>query len=75
MNESYSKAPDIFTGKDLDYLKDIFGWNYIAYKNAINTLDYIENKSVFDMYNECIKLFKENMNLILKIVKDGSNEE
>ena len=73
--EEYKKAPDILTGKDLDYLKDIFGWNHTAYKLFVNSLDYIEDKSVYDMINECTKVFDENMKTVLQIVKDGSNEE
>lgn len=73
MKEKYSKAPNILTCKDLDYLKDMFGWNHTYYKQAINSLDYLEDQSVFDMVNECAKLFKENMDLIIKLVKDGQN--
>ena len=75
MNEEYKKAPDILTGKDLDYLKDMFGWNYNYYKTLINSLDYLEDKSVYDMINECVKLFEENLSTIINIVKDGQNEE
>ncbi len=75
MNEKYSKAPNILTCKDLDYLKDIFGWHYTTYKLMINSLDYIEDKSVYEMINECVKLFEEHMNLVIKLVKDGINEE
>ncbi len=75
MNEKYSKAPDILTGKDLDYLKDMFGWHHSAYKLMVNSLDYINDSSVKDMFNECNKLFKENMDLISKIAKDGANEK
>ena len=75
MNEKYSKAPDILTGKDLDYLKDMFGWHHTAYKLMVNSLDYINDSSVKDMFNECNKLFKENMDLISKIAKDGVNEK
>ncbi len=73
MNENYKKAPNILTDKDLAYLKDIFGWNHTAYKNEMEALNYIEDKSVKDMITEATKLFKENMNLVLNIVKDGEN--
>ena len=59
MKENYSKAPDILTCKDLDYLKDMFGWNHTYYKEAINNLDYIEDKSVLEMINECANYLKK----------------
>ena len=73
MKENYKKAPDILTNKDLDYLKDIFGWNHTAYKNEMEALNYIEDKSVSEMINEATKLFNENMKVILNIAKDEEN--
>ena len=32
MNQKYQQEPDIITGKDLEYLSDIWQWNYDAYK-------------------------------------------
>lgn len=29
-NKTYNKVPNIITGKDLDYLSDMFNWNYDA---------------------------------------------
>ena len=34
MQEKYDEVPNIITGKDLDYLKDMFNWNYEALKKA-----------------------------------------
>jgi hypothetical protein len=36
MNKKYNTVPTIITGKDLDYLSDMFNWNYHAYKNIYN---------------------------------------
>ena len=27
-NQQYNEVPNIITGKDLDYLSDMFEWNY-----------------------------------------------
>ena len=29
--KNYNEVPNIISGKDLDYLSDIFNWNYGAY--------------------------------------------
>ncbi len=73
MKENYKKAPDILTNKDLDYLKDIFGWNHTAYKNEIEALNNIEDKSVQDMIKEAAMVFEENMHSVLQLVKDEHN--
>lgn len=70
-----NKVPNIITNKDLDYLKDIFNWNYILYKTNINELDYIEDEEIIKFINECNNLFFNNMNLILNILDSGDNNE
>ena len=41
MNDKYMEVPnDILTGKDLDYLCDMFQWNYGALKSSN---DFISN--------------------------------
>ncbi len=69
------KAPDILTGKDLDYLKDIFGWNYTLYKLGENSIELIENEEIIKLYKECNNFFYDNMNIIIDIIaKDDGNE-
>ena len=41
---NYNEVPDIITGKDLDYLSDMFNWNYVAYKCAYNAIDKITDE-------------------------------
>lgn len=68
------KAPDILTNKDLDYLKDIFGWNYTLYKLGVNSIFLIENEEVIKLYKECNNFFYDNMNIIIDILaKDEDN--
>lgn len=73
--KEYKKAPEILTGKDLDYLKDIFGWSYNIYKIGNKNIQYIEDKEISKFYLECNKLFYENMNTILNILENGDNNE
>lgn len=69
------KVPNILTGKDLDYLKDIFGWNYTLYKFSENAITNIEDKSIIKLFKECSNFFYDNMNLITDILaKDEGNE-
>lgn len=70
-----NKAPDILTGKDLDYLKDMFGWNYTLYKLGVNSTDNIQNNEIVKLYKECNNFFYDNMNIIIDILaKEEANE-
>ena len=44
MNIEYNEVPNIISGKDLDYLSDMFQWNYCAYKKAYNNMEYINDQ-------------------------------
>ena len=74
-NEEYKLAPDIFTNKDLDYLKDIFGWHHTAYKVCEDALTNIADRKVEKVVSDCSKLFYQNMQKILKILEEGNSNE
>ena len=71
----YDKVPDIITGKDLDYLKDMFNWNYGAYKNTIDAIDNISDSSLEKHLNVCADEFYEAMNDILTVLEEENNED
>ena len=41
--QNYNVVPNIISGKDLDYLSDMFNWNYTGYKELYNTLENISD--------------------------------
>ena len=51
MNELKEVPFDTITGKDLDYLSDMFQWNYCAYKKAYNNMEYINDQKLVDFFN------------------------
>lgn len=68
MNQ-YDSVPDgILTGKDLDYLKDMFQWNYIAFKETCNGLNFIQDEKLKDVFESCKSLFDDNMCMIQSII-------
>ena len=44
--ENYNIVPNIITGKDLDYLSDMFNWNYGAFKSNLNALNEINDSEI-----------------------------
>ncbi len=71
--ENYNQVPNIITGKDLDYLSDMFEWNYGAFKQASNALNNVSDTNINEVLNKSCELFLNNMNSILNIL-GGHNE-
>lgn len=74
MQQTYDVVPDILTGKDVDYLTDIFNWNYGALKKFNHFLNLATNDEIKDRLNEAISMFDDNMNEVLNILKEESCE-
>ncbi|MBE6148622.1 MAG: hypothetical protein E7167_03940 [Firmicutes bacterium] len=70
----YEKVPEIITGKDLDYLQDMFNWNFVAYKNTIDAITMIEDESLLKHLEKAAESFYEVMNEVLDILEGGANE-
>ena len=71
----YETVPEIITGKDLDYLQDMFNWNYCAYKNTIDAMQMIEDNNLEKHLKKASKVFYEAMSDVLDILQGGTNED
>ena len=63
-NKEYNKVPSIITGKDLDYLSDMFEWNYGALKKTSAGIHGVEDEEIKDMLEKGFNLFKNEKNQI-----------
>ena len=72
---NYEQVPDIISNKDLDYLVDMFNWNYLAYKKIVNYIDMVNNLEIEEIMEKAGNNFNENMQEILDILKQGGNNE
>ena len=72
---NYENVPvDIITGKDLDYLSDMFQWNYCAFKKTCNDIEYINNQEIIDLFGKVSDFFENNLNDILEIISNPGGE-
>ena len=69
--ENYKVVPDIITGKDLDYLSDMFEWNYGAYKDVSNSINNVIDEEIKDILDRGSQLFYNNMNMVLGVLNGG----
>ena len=72
---NYTSVPNIITGKDLDYLTDMFNWNYNAYKNNVNSLEKINDEEIKQIVKKTIDLFNGSMMEVLSILASGGAHE
>lgn len=71
---NFEEVPnDILTGKDLDYLSDIFNWNYIALKKTNTALGIVEDEEISSLLTRGINLFDDNLNDVLNILESRGN--
>ena len=70
MNKMKNVPENIITGKDLDYLNDIFMWNYNAWKSSNFYSGYIENDKLLKIYDDALDLFDNNLNVVLDILSN-----
>ena len=71
---NYEKVPNIITGKDLDYLSDMFNWNYGALKTTNSSIESVSNEEIKSILEEGFNMFDSNINEVLEILKGGNYE-
>lgn len=75
MQETYSRVPNIISSKDLDYLSDMFNWNYGAYKTSLNAANSVSDEELSLMLQKASNIFHSNMTKVLNIINNGGNNE
>ena len=75
MNEQYMEVPtNILTGKDMDYLSDMFEWNYEALKKTNEGVNNVNDEEILSLLERGKNLFDSNLNTVLENLNDiGGN--
>lgn len=72
MEQQYMEVPsNILTGKDLDYLSDMFEWNYGAVKETNESIANTTDSEIEQLLQKGFSLFDENLNTVLDILGNG----
>ena len=74
MKELLCVPEDTITGKDLDYLSDMFEWNYTAFKKCCSDIEYISNQEISEFFGKTADFFEENLNMVLDVL-GGEDDE
>ncbi len=74
-NKIYNEVPTIITGKDLDYLSDMFNWNYSALKKMNVAVNQVKSEEIKEILTKGYNLFQNNLNLVLSLLNEGGTNE
>lgn len=76
MKQTVEEVPNVLTSKDLDYLSDMFQWNYGAFKKISNSAKNIQNEAIKLQLEEAATCFQNNLKQILTILggHNGTNQ-
>ncbi len=66
--QNYSEVPSIISGKDLDYLSDMFNWNFNAFKLINDFKEKVLDEEIKDLIERVCKTHKENLSAVLNIL-------
>ena len=75
MENNFSAVPNMISLKDLDYLSDMFNWNYGAYKSSSNATNSVNDSEIKDILSKVSNVFQGNISKILNILNEGGNNE
>lgn len=73
--ENYMEVPNIISGKDLDYLSDMFEWNYIAMKKTNDMVSKTQDEDIKKILEKGCNLFDQNMKEVINILNNGGKNE
>ena len=65
---NYPEVPNIITGKDLDYLSDMFEWNTLALKQFNESILKVNDERIKKLLKKACGMFDTNLKIIISIL-------
>ena len=65
---NYQEVPNIITGKDLDYLSDMFEWNTLALKQFNESIVKVNDEKIKKLLKKACGMFDTNSKIIISIL-------
>lgn len=67
--QNYETVPAIISCKDLDYLSDIYNWNFNACKLANHFSKEVEDQEIKELLEEIASMHEEHTKAVLNILR------
>lgn len=65
---NYQEVPNIITGKDLDYLSDMFEWNTLVLKQFNESIVKVNDERIKKILKKACGMFDTNLKIIISIL-------
>lgn len=65
---NYQEVPNIITGKDLDYLSDMFEWNTLVLKQFNESILKVNDERIKKLLKKACGMFDTNLKIIISIL-------
>ncbi len=66
--QNYEEVPTMISGKDLDYLSDIYNWNFNACKLANHFEKEVQDGEIKELLEKIADMHKEHAKAVLNIL-------
>ena len=66
--QNYETIPAVISCKDLDYLSDIYNWNFNACKLANHFVKLVEDEEIKEMLDKIASMHQEHAKAVLNIL-------
>lgn len=73
MQQNYPEVPNIITGKDLDYLCDMFQWNCEAAKMAHHFQSEVQDETLRTMLDSVYQAHMNQLQTVLSLLQEGGS--
>ena len=70
MQKKYDEVPTIISCKDLDYLTDMFNWNYEAVKFANSSYVNVIDSDLKDLFVDIKNVHLNNLSIIIDLLDE-----
>ncbi|MEE0699153.1 MAG: spore coat protein [Bacilli bacterium] len=69
MQQTYQEVPTMISCKDLDYLSDIYNWNFNTSKLANHFANEVTDEEIKTLLEKVAEVHKEHVKAILNILQ------
>lgn len=67
--QNYEVVPNIISGKDLDYLSDVYNWNFNAFKLANNFANEVTDEEIKTLFEKVADMHMQHCMAVLNILR------
>ena len=67
-------VPEMISTKDCAYIKDMFNWNFVAFKKFDHYLECIEVEEITKLVNEISDMHFQNCSSLIELLESGEEK-